>query len=255
MSSLYDVFERADINVIDDYSGPGKIHKIENVKMKVKAHDEYGFISFLAVQNDKILNICNKHMYYFPEIVKSLSGHKYLLELHDVYVNLKEEPVIETIDEDVFQFFDYESVSGTGHSFDLMMYLMYIYKVNGLTSKLLIPKSSNIHFIKTCILLKEYFGVEFLEIENNKVYHFRSYICARTYLNVFFHDVKNFVNNTLITSIIKKYDALNIPMFESVARLKTGLESTANPSDTSFQLTERFLSYCKKNRIFKFRFY
>jgi hypothetical protein len=250
MSLSYDVFDRSDIHVIDDYSGPEKIHRIENIKMKLKVHDEYGFISFLALQDNKIINICNKHMYYFPEVVKSLSGHKYLLELHDLYINLKEEPIIETIDKCVFQFFDYESVTGTGHSFDLMMYLLYIYKANGLTCKLLIPNSSNIHFRKTCMLLKEYCGVEFLEIENNKVYHFTSYICARTYLNILFNDVKKFVNNTLITPIIKKYDALNIPTFDSVARIKSGLAYTTNLSDTSFHLTEQFLSYCEKNRIY-----
>ena len=249
MTSLYEIFGHSDINVIDDYSGEKKIHQLSNVKMKIKVHDEYGFICFVAIQDDKILNICNKHIYYFPEVVKSLSGHKYLLGLHDLYISLKEEPIIEVIDEDVFQFFDYESVSGTGHSFDLMMYLMYIYKINGLTCKLLIPKSSNVHYKRLCMLLKEYFDLEFLEVEYNKAYSFKSYRCVRTYINTLFNEVKEFIDNTLIIPIIKKYDALNIPSSECVARIKIGLESTMNPVDASFCLTESFTNLCKENKV------
>lgn len=154
------------------------------------------------------------------------------------------------IDEPVFLFFDYDSISGTGHSYDLMFYLLYHYMTNHITAKLLVVKTTNKFYNITLSLILNYFNIEYLYINENQTYLFSHFLCVRTYQNIFFNNVKEFINLYLIQPIITKYERNNFVIFDSVIKIKMHNTSSINNNVNVFTNTPTFTSFCNKFKCF-----
>jgi hypothetical protein len=251
MTQIFSYINYDKINHVDDYEGSIKLHKFTNVLFRTQVSSLLRFQTPLGVTTDnKIISITNRQLSFLVIKSNHFLGENYAVDLKNTYENISANNYNEQIDDEVFLFFDYESVNGTGHSYDLMFYLLYIYKLNNLNCKLLVVESNNIYYNLLLGLIKKYFNIEYLYIKQNQNYLFTIFNCVRTYQNVFFHQVKEFINDNLINPIIKKYDNLNTIFYENIIKLKFYNSSQLNRDNDSFEINDAYLDFCDKNRIF-----
>lgn len=247
--SLYDFFNKEDINEVDNYEGSEIIHNYKKLRFRTEISSFLEFHTPIGMYDNKIISITNKNLSYLNQKMHHYIGDIYINDLLNTCNKLKDDINNDIIiEEPVFYFFDYESINGTGHSYDLMFYLLYKYYKNNLNMKLLIVKSKNVYYNRIIKLLKNNFKVEFLEIEIDKNYIFRDFNCIRTYQNVFFNEVKEFINNKLIIPIIEKYDKLNEIYYKNIYKIKFMNEVTLNNS--GILKTEKFINKCKETLIY-----
>jgi hypothetical protein len=203
-------------------------------------------------KNNKVISITNKQLSFLVQKYHHFLGHEYAINLKKNYEILKneEEQNIIIVNEPVFQFFDYESVGSTGHVYDLIFYLLHFYKINNLTSKLLVVESNNIYYNNLLNLIKSYFNIEYFYIKENKTYLFKNFSCIRSYQNIFFNEVKTFINQYLIEPIINKYDNLNEPYYHDIIKIKYENPNIIDRLNIAFKKTKLFNQFINKKNIF-----
>jgi len=248
MSEIYQYISPNNILVLDDYSSTeSNIHTIENVSFRVeKCVDFYNFYSPIAIKENKIINISNKQFSFLIYKYHHFVGSQLANQIVSTYNNLINDEK-RYIDETVFQFMDYESIAGTGHAYDLIFYLLYIYKKFNLTCKLLVVNTTNKYYNTLLKLLSDYYNAEFLYIDTDKNYTFKNLICTRTYQNIFFNEVKEFINSTLITKILTKYNSFNF--YKIVIKLKLTNKDNINRCNDSFHFTDKYINFIKQHNI------
>jgi hypothetical protein len=116
-----------------------------------------------------------------------------------------------------------------------------------MSCKLLVVKNNNKYYNNLLNLISKYYNIEFLYIDLNTNYKFKSFYCTRTYQNIFFNEVKEFINDTLISKIIDKYNSY--PFFSTVCKLKLNNPNNMNRCNDSFLLTDEYTDYLQKNNI------
>jgi hypothetical protein len=249
MTYLYTKFSKNEIDVKDDYSNSIQTHCLRNLLFMTGVSSENGFLTPIGLQNGKIQSLCNKQFYYIPEKMGGSCGKRYGDELFSIYDTLRTTPEsdITVISEPVFYFLDFEAVNGTVHSYDLLFYLLYVYKQFNLSMPLVIPETTNVYFQSTCDLLQKYYNVSFLKVLPNKAYRFETCVCVRTYLNIFFLEVKDFLSRTLITPILQSFDGT--PRYERVAKVKVKPKGEIRTHQAVFQTSEVFEVYCNERKL------
>jgi hypothetical protein len=254
MNEIFNYIDYNDIIHIDNYNNPLLLFKLNNIKFRSFNSQYLNFQVQLGINSEnKIISITNKQFSFLIQKLNHFLGHEYANELKKNYEVLKSEEKtsdILIVEENVFQFFDYESVSGTGHSYDLMFYLLCIYKINNLTAKLMVMESDNKYYNNLLNLIKTYFNVEYFYIKPNKTYLFKNFTCVRTYQNILFDYVKKFINNHLIEPIMNKYEKLNEPYYDDIIRIKYENKNNINRTQMSFKKTDLFKDFCKNKNIF-----
>lgn len=219
---------------VHDYTSPPIIHKFTDVLFRTTSFNACKFQVPLGIKDGKTISITNKQLSFLPCVLGHSLGAEYIEMLEKNHKALLEysEPV--TISEPVFQFFDYESVTGSGHSYDLMFYLLCHYMKNNLQSKLLVVNSLNCYYNATLKLIRKYFDIEFLYIDEGINYKFLDFACIQSYQNILFTEVKEFVNKNLIDPILK---TIHIPIHENIAKLKQYNIDNITPIDSpSFKI-------------------
>jgi hypothetical protein len=208
--------------------------------------DEYKFYTPIAVLNDdRIVSCSNKQFSFLPDIYGHYLGYTYATTLKGTYINMLTDENITYIEEPVFQFIDYEAISGTGHSYDIMFYLLYHFQRSNIKAKLLVCNSTNKYYNTTLNLIKKYYNIEYLYIDPYQTYVFTTYYCIQTYQNVFFHYIKEFINQTLIDPIIKYFEESKEPYFSNVCKIKYCNTNNIN-IDGTFERSVIFDSFCTK---------
>jgi hypothetical protein len=251
MSEIFSYISPNDILVVDDYSiSENIVHTFTDVSFRIEICPNFlNFHSPIAIVNNKIINISNKQLSFLVYKYIHFVGHQLASQMVSTYTNLKniDEP-IEIIEEHVFQFVDYESINGTSHSYDLMFYLLYIYKKYNLTSKLIVVHSNNKYYNHILKLIKDNYNIEYIYLNTNKNYIFKNYSCVRTYQNILFNEVKQFINDTLITTILDKYQ--NMEYYTSLIKLKINNTNNINRCNDSFDYTDKYRQYIINNNIY-----
>ena len=251
MNDIFSYISQNNVLVVDDYSNDEDIiHNFNNVCFRIELCPNFlNFHSPIATVNNKIINISNKQFSFLVYKYKHFVGAQLANQIVSTYNNLKNEnDLVEVIDDPVFQFVDYESISGTGHSYDLMFYLLYIYKKYNMISKLLVVQSNNKYYNDTLKLIKDNYDIEYIYVSTNKNYMFKTYSCVRTYQNILFNEVKQFINNTLVNKILDKYQ--NIQYYTSLIKLKTNNSININRCGDSFDITDEYKQYIINNNIY-----
>ena len=247
MSEIYNYIPENNILVVDTYSNKDDvIYSFQDVSFRIECSTLYNFHSPIATVNNKIINISNKQFSFLLYKYVHFVGHDLAIQTKYTYDNLQKGDCT-YIDESVFQFVDYDSISGTAHAYDLMFFLLYLYKKNNMACKLLVMKTENQYYNKLLNIISKYYDIEFLYIDINKNYIFKQYYCARTYQNIFFNEVKEFINNTLISKIMEKYNSF--PLFSTVHKLKVFNIHNINRCIDSFVITDEYKEYLQKNNI------
>lgn len=248
MTQVFQYIPVHDVNYVDSYEGPVRLHTFSNMRFRTQLASQHSFQIPLGIHNSKIINITNKQLSFLIQQTNHHIYDNYSAELLGVYNNLRANPNEDIqIDEPVFYFFDYESVSGTVHSYDCMFYLLYMYCNWKFNCRLLVVKSNNVYYNTTLALIKKYFNVDFLYIEPNKNYNFKEFHCIRNYVNVLFHEVKNFVNERLIDPVMKKFEGKEY--YKNVCKIKYGNPNDAH-SGYNFSRTEKFNTLCKTYDVY-----
>ena len=98
------------------------------------------------------------------------------------------------------------------------------------------------------ILIKKYYKIEYIYIDINKNYIIKEFKCIRTYQNVFFKEIKEFINNTLIKPIMEYHK--NSFYYSIISKIKIVDKNSINPLSISFPITEQYEIFCKKNNIY-----
>jgi hypothetical protein len=239
---------------IDDYTSPEKIFYLHNILFRTEISSFCNFQIPIGIdENDMIINIINKQLSFLLLKLHHYIGGNYDIDFKKTYSNLKQtnENDIIIIEEEVFLFFDYESVNSTGHSYDLMFYLLYYYKLFNITAKLLVVESNNKYYNSTLSLIKKYFNIEYIYILPNKTYLFKNFLCIRNYQNILFKKVKEFINTNLIIPIINNYTENNNIYYKSISKIKYKDEINAvNLFNNSYNKTDKLISFVKENEIF-----
>ena len=257
MASIYETFSRELIQVNDNYKGSILLHKLHNILFQADTTEENNFLSCVAVVDGKIQSLCNRQFFYIPEIVKGYCGHHYSKHLQATYSSIVQSSAesVETITTPVFYFMDYDSTNATGHTYDVLFYLLYMYKSYNLDCPIIIPNSTNTYFRSLIELIRKYHNVTFIELEYGKTYCFQTVFFVRTYMNMFLPEVKDFLNTTLIDPILEKYK--NEPYHEKICRLKIKskdviLKSNVyNTPQAIFDESDEFLKECNDKSIFQ----
>ena len=253
MSVIFNYINYNDIIHIDNYNNDVSLFNFTNVKFRTYNSNYMNFQVQLGIEeNNKVISITNKQLSFLVQKYHHFLGHEYAINLKKNYEILKneEEQNIIIVNEPVFQFFDYESVGSTGHVYDLMFYLLHFYKTNNLTSKLLVVESNNMYYNNLLNLIKNYFNVEYFYIKENKTYLFKHFSCVRSYQNIFFNEVKTFINQFLIEPIINKYDNLKEPYYNDIIKLKYQNSNNIDRLNSCLKKTELFFNFCKNKKIF-----
>ena len=247
MNRIFSFIPEQAVRVVDTYTNPVNVHSFKEMRFRTGVASMYNFHTPIGIYESKIINITNKQLSFLISQYKHYVGDWYSQELASTYTSLRTLGQDIRIAEPVFYFFDYECVNGWSHSFDCMYYLLYMYSVWKFNCKLLVVKSDNIHYNNTLTLIKNIFNVEYLFIEPNVNYIFSEFYCVRNYQNVFFHEVKEFVNTRLLQPIMVKYEGH--PSFNTICKIKYKTKGNVNRLDTSFDRSETFDSSCKKQNI------
>jgi len=253
MNNIFNYINYNDVIRIDNYNTQISLFKFNNIKFRTYNLDYINFQVPIGINNNnKIISLTNKQLSFLVEKYNHFLGDNYAKELknnYEILKNVKNEEIIE-VNEEVFQFFDYESVNSTSHSYDLMFYLLYYYKINNLLSKLLVVESNNKYYNSTLELIKKYFNVEYIYIQPHKSYLFKNFSCIRSYQNIFFNEVKNFININLIQPIINKYEGMNEKYYHDIIKIKYENPNIIDRLNISFKKTELFNRFCSEKDIF-----
>ena len=251
MSQIFNYINNDKITHVDDYEGQIIIYNFKNVLFRTQISRILNFHTPLGVTEDKkIISITNKQLSFLINKYVHFISNEYAEELKNTYKNIINANYNEIINEEVFLFFDYESISGTGHSYDLMFYLIYIYKLNNLNCKLLVVKSENKYYNSTLTLIKNLLKIEYIFIDPDKTYLIKNFNCARSYQNVFFNEVKEFINKNIIDPIIEHYDKLNTKFYKNIIKLKYANSSTLCRDNDNFLKTISFEKFLASNDVF-----
>jgi len=253
MSQIFNYINFYNILHIDDYSKPQLIHYFTNVTFRTHISSYHNFATPIGVTDNKIISLTNRQLSFLVQKYFHFLGNEYATDLKNTFNELLQTSWSNdtiAIDEEVFQFFDYDSLNGTGHSYDLLFHLLYHYKINNLSSKLLVVKTSNTYVNSILGVIKKYFDVDYVFIEPNKTYIFKKFCCTRSYQNVFFTNVKQFINTNLITPIIDKYEKMNTPYYDDIIKIKYENPDNINRLSSSFEKSEIFDKYCTRRNIF-----
>jgi hypothetical protein len=249
---IFNYIDSTNIIDIDDYNNESiHIYTFDNIKFRTYNSNYFNFQTQLGIQSDnKIISITNKQFSYLIHKYIHFLGDQYANELKNNYEAIKNETDITIVEEEVFQFIDYDSVTSTGHSYDVLFFLLYHYKINNLTSKLLVVESNNQYYNSLLEMIKKYFNVEFYYIQEYKTYLFKTFFCCRTYQNILFDYVKTFINKNLIEPLINVYDNLNISYYERVLKIKYKSLHTMNRLNSCFENNETLKNFCNLKQIF-----
>lgn len=247
MSQIYNYIPHEKILSVHDYNGPNNIIKFNYVKFRTDKLSEHNFYTPIGIIDDKIISTTNKQLSFLPARLNHFLGDAYGRAIQHTYTSLLNNSSCILIEEPVFHFFDYESISGTGHSYDLMFYLLYIYKKANSTSKLLVVNSDNTYYNSSLSLIKKYYNVDYIYIDLGQNYLFKDFSCVQTYQNILFHEVKAFINETLIKPIINKYEFNNVPFFKNAYKLKVSNISNINRLNCTHDISDSVVKYFKDN--------
>jgi len=251
MCEIFNYINNDKINHVDNYEGKIIIYNFKNILFRTQISSILNFHTPLGVTEDnKIISITNKQLSFLIKKYVHFISNKYAEELKNTYENIMKTNYNEIINEEVFLFFDYESISGTGHSYDLMFYLIYIYKLNNLNCKLLVVTSENKYYNSTLTLIKNLLKIEYIFIDPDKTYLIKNFNCARSYQNVFFHEVKEFINKNIIDPIIEHYDKLNTKFYKNIIKLKYKNSSTLCRDNDNFYKTTSFENFLVNNNVY-----
>jgi hypothetical protein len=250
MSQIYNYISRDLILKSHDYSIKTIVKEFSNISFRTEISNTLNFYTPIGIYEDKIISITNKQLSFLPDILSHFISTVYGDKLKDTYKNLitLENNII--IDEPVMQFMDYESISGTGHSYDLMFYILYIFIQNNIKAKLLVVKSENKYYNITLDLIKKYYNIEYIFIEPNTNYTIKEFYCCQTYQNVLFNEVKEFINNTLIIPIINKYNTLDSISYKNIYKIKINNINSINGTFNSYEYTDLFTKFCSEYDYF-----
>lgn len=251
MSTIFNFIDYNSINFVDNYDTPICIHTFTDVTFRTENSNYLNFYTSVGMCNNKIISITNKQFSFLVQKYIHFLGDQYAYSLQTTCQNIINTPIsnIIKITEPVFLFFDYESINGTGHSYDLMFYLLYHYISNNCSAKLLVVKTDNNYYNITLSLIQKYFNIEYLYINENTTYMFSHFLCVRTYQNILFNNVKEFINKYLIQKIIDKYDQTNSVFFDSVIKIKPNNSNNLNSHSVNIP-THNFRLFCKNKNIF-----
>lgn len=240
----------SNVSLVDDYTGDEKIHTFTDVYFRTSVSRVLKWQTQVAVKDNKIINISNKIFSFFTFVWKHPQFQEYFEDIRTNYNSLliTQEGCI-VVEEPVFQFFDLESVCGSGHSYDVMFHFLYAYCYANLICKLLVPKSENMYYQRTLQLIRDEFGVSFYEIDPEKTYLFKEFSCVRGYQNVYFHHVKEFINKRLIQPIVKRFEAEGRPFYSTVAKMKFHNNPHIFWPREVFEKTAYFDEFCKEKKI------
>ncbi len=247
MSAIYNYISYENILHVHDYTTRDKVNTYTNVLFRTSTTSFHSFQSQLAVVDNKCISISNKQLSFLPSKLDHFIGPEYACQLRNQYDELCSSKNHIVIDEPVFLFFDYESVSGTGHAYDLMFYLLYVYINHNIPAKLLIVKSNNIWYNSLLSLIKTWYNIEYYTIDENITYSFTTFTCAQTYQNILFSDVKEFINHTLIQPILTKYDTLNYTYYKNIYKIKLNEKGNTNRISTEYEVNPEFTAFTENN--------
>jgi hypothetical protein len=252
MVSIYEHIPKEIIHINDDYTNPPQVQILTDLFFQVGILSDNNFLTNIGVKDGKIQSILNKTLYFLPEKLGYLTGVPYAQKLLKSYQEILtvENEAIQTITEPVFYFMDYDSCIATGETYDILFYLLFHYKKKGLSIPLVIPDSTNKYFRSFCSLLEKWYGVSFYRLQYDKVYKFSSLYCIRTYQNIFFHEVKNFINETLINPIVEKYK--DTEYYTTVGKIKIKNNSQVQRPQSTFEPNELLTVFCKEKNIYLF---
>jgi len=246
-------FSIDDILFIDNYSNADiLVYKFKNIFFRTELSHFHNFQCQLAVdENKKIINISNRQFSFLYFKYKHYIGGNYMDDIKNTFDNIKKSMTEKCtiITELVFLFFDYDSVNGIAHSHDLMFYLLYHYKYHNLAAKLLVVNTTNKYYNNFLELIKKYYNVEFIYINMNETYLINNFYCIRTYQNILFPIVKNFINETLINPIINNFDNLNKVYYANLLKIKyKDIHNLHN--DSSFEKDNDLINFLNNNNIY-----
>jgi hypothetical protein len=251
MARIYNYISQNDILNLDNYNDNSiKIHKCENIKFRVgknsKTIDIPWAITPLAVKDSKAINISTHHLSFLVEKYNHFVSHDLAERLQNTFTSLLQINDFEIISEPVFLFFGY--VLSSGHLYDDLMYLIYVYKKNNMNCKVLALKSDSIEYNNLLKLLKDNFNIDYYYIDFEKNYVINILYLTKMYQNVFFNEVKEFININLIDPILKKYDSH--PFYKNIYRIKSININNLNNSSNCYTLTEKFTIFSRDNHCF-----
>jgi hypothetical protein len=227
MSSIFKYINKNDIDIQHDYfNNNPSIKLFSNIFFRTSTSSFQDFQLPLALkeESNKFISISNKQLSYLPFHLKHFQGHQYATDLKEQSFLLKkrESPIL--IEEPVFLFFDAEATNGSSHTYDLLFYYLFHYINSNINikAKLLCVnlKKENIWYKKLLSLIQSYYQVEYLFIDTDTNYYFKSFYAIQSYGNIFFPYVKEFINKTLITPIIHKYSSMNMAFSETIYKFK-----------------------------------
>jgi hypothetical protein len=249
MSPIFNYINPTTVNHVDNYEGPIKTHIFTNTLFRTHQSNSYNFQTQLGIHDNKIISITNRQLSFLVQKYHHYLGHEYSTDLQQTYMALMNTPANSFIyiNEPVFLFFDYDACAG-GHMYDLIFYLLYVYTKNNLTEKLLVIKTTNVYYNNLLNLIKKYFNIDFIFIKPDVSYCFRHFSCVRTYQNIFFPEVKEFINTHLILPVIKKLENRQEPFYKSIIKIKTHKNSIFKMED-QFEETEQLKQFLMKNKI------
>ena len=249
MSRVFSFIPHDDVRIVDAYDNPAQLHCFKEMRFRTGIASLYNFHTPIGIHDSKIVNITNKQLSFQIYQYKHHIGDWYSQELANTYNALRTSDKSDDvrIAEPVFYFFDYECVNGWSHSFDCMFYLLFMYSTWNFNCKLLVVKSDNVHYNNTLKLIKSLFHVDYVYIEPNVNYTFSEFYCVRNYLNVLFHEVKDFVNKRVVQPILAKYEGH--PYADTICKIKYKTVGNVNRLDTSLERSDVFAKACAERNI------
>jgi hypothetical protein len=250
MSQIYNYIPIDLILTVHNYSIKTEVKQFINVRFRTEISNILNFHTPIGMYNNKIISVTNKQLSFLPDVLNHFISTEYGNKLKDTYNNLITVDNYISIDEPVMQFMDYESINGTGHSYDLMFYILYIFITNNIKAKLLVVKSENKYYNITLDLIKKYYNVEYIFIEPDTSYSIKQFYCCQTYQNVLFNEVKEFINNTLIIPIIDKFNRLDSIVYNNIYKIKINNKNNINGTFSSYEYTDLFTNFCEVHDYF-----
>lgn len=246
---IYNYISHDNILFIDDYTNTDiKLHILKNIRFRTMNSNYYNFQTQVGINSEnKIINITNRQLSYLIQKNDHFIGDQYAQELKKNYEHLRDTVIYNCIEETVFQFFDYDSVSSTGHSFDLMFYLLYFYKFFNLHCKLLVVENDNKYYNSLLDLIKIHYHIDYFYIKEGTSYLFERFLGIKTFQNVLFDYVKTFLNDTLIKTIIDRN--ICIKPFDNLIKIKFSNADYTNRCQTCFEKTLRLQSFMEQENF------
>jgi hypothetical protein len=250
MPHIFDYIKSDDIIFLDRYEVRDIFHSLEGVKFRVNIlsqdQDPYWATVPLGVYNDKAINITNHSLSFLIEKFHHFISDDYARVLQNNFETLKKDTEFIIVDEPVFQFFGYALLSG--HMYDDLFYLLYIYKKFNIQAKLLAIKTDNWQYNILLELIKKYFDVEYFYINFNINYIFKQFYVSHMFQNVFFNEVKDFINLNLIDKVL--YNFKDIKSYDTILKIKTLSNNKVYSTDNIYTISDTFTKFMEDNMIF-----